>query len=526
MNEKLVIGLDFGSDSVRAVLVDPRGKTIASAVCNYPRWSKGLYSNAEQNCFRQHPLDYLEAMTDVVKKVAKDQDVTRICGIGIDTTGSTPCAVNADKIPLALTEEFAENPDAMFVLWKDHTAVKEAEEITNMAKKWHTDYTMYSGGCYSAEWFWSKYLHVLRADEKVRNACCGFVEHCDWITAYLTGQEIKPSRCAAGHKAMWHESWGGLPPDEFFAAVDPLLKGRRDALYTETYTADVPMGNLTAEWAETFGLTTDVIVAAGAFDAHIGAVGAGITKGELLKVVGTSCSDMLVTDKQEKCIPGICGQVNGSIVPGLIGLEAGQAAFGDIYAWFKRFISYGGDVEIAKLSEEAALLPDSNDIIALDWMNGRRTPDANQYLTGSIFGLNLGTTAPMVFKALVEATAFGAKRIIDRFIEQGVEIDQVTAIGGIPLKAPFVMQTCADVFNMPIRVPETDQTCALGAAMFAAVASGIYENTEQAVANMKPAYKAEYFPGSAERISFYQKKYQRYCKLSEIMEKEIMSNLH
>ena len=243
MNDKLVIGLDFGSDSVRAVLVDPHGKNVATAVCNYPRWNKGLYSNAEQCCFRQHPLDYLEAMTDVVRKVAANQDVSRICGIGIDTTGSTPCAVNADGIPLALTPGFEENPNAMFVLWKDHTAVKEAEEITNLAKKWHTDYTMYSGGCYSSEWFWAKYLHVLRVDEQVRNACCGFVEHCDWIAALLSGQKtIKASRCAAGHKAMWHESWGGLPPDDFFAAVDPLLKGRRDSLYSETYTADVPMG--------------------------------------------------------------------------------------------------------------------------------------------------------------------------------------------------------------------------------------------------------------------------------------------
>ena len=525
MNEKLVIGLDFGSDSVRAVLVDPHGKNIATAVCNYPRWSKGLYSNAELCCFRQHPLDYLEAMTDVVRKVAAGQDVTRICGIGIDTTGSTPCAVNADGVPLALTPGFEENPDAMFVLWKDHTAVKEAEEITNMAKKWHTDYTMYSGGCYSAEWFWAKYLHILRADENVRNACYGFVEHCDWIAAWLTGQKtIKASRCAAGHKAMWHESWGGLPPDDFFAAVDPLLKGRRNTLYSETYTADVPMGTLSREWAETFGLTPDVVVAAGAFDAHIGAVGVGISKGELVKVVGTSCSDMLVADQQNKCIRGICGQVNGSIVPGMIGLEAGQAAFGDIYAWFKRFISYGGDVEIAKLSEDAAKLPESNDIIALDWMNGRRTPDANQYLTGSLFGLNLGTTAPMIFKALVEATAFGAKRIIDRFREEGVEIDQVTAIGGIPLKSPFVMQTCANVFNMPIRVSESDQTCALGAAMFAAVVSGIYENVEQAMTNMKPAYKAEYLP-ECDKVAFYQKKYLRYCRLSEIMENEIMSNL-
>ncbi len=523
MDEKLFIGLDFGSDSVRAVLTDTHGKNIASSVCNYDRWSRGLYCNAAENRFRQHPLDYLEAMTSVVRGVLKGQAASAVCGIGVDCTGSTPCVVNCDGVPLALTPEFAENPNAMFVLWKDHTAVREAQEITAAAKKYHTDYTAYSGGCYSAEWFWAKYLHILRSDEQVRKACCNFVEHCDWITAELTGGAVKLSRCAAGHKALWHESWGGFPEDEFFCSVDPLLKGRRDELDNETFTADVPVGNLSCKWAEIFGLTQDVVVAVGAFDAHMGAVGAGIGEGELVKVIGTSTCDMIVASEINNCIQGICGQVSGSIIPGMTGLEAGQSAFGDIYAWFRKVAGYGADVSLEKLSSDAELVPD-NDLIALDWMNGRRTPYANQYLKGAIFGLTLGTDAPTIFKTLIESTAFGAKKIIDRFQEEGVDIKQVTAIGGIARKSPLVMQICADVFNMPIRVCASDQTCALGAAMFAAVASGVYSNIHEAMKNMKPGYDKEYFPRQ-EKVDFYCKKYMHYCNLANIMEKEIMDHV-
>lgn len=523
MKEKLLIGLDFGSDSVRAVLLNQRGENLATAVSSYRRWSEKLYCNAAENCFRQHPLDYIESMTQVLTQVLENQDKNSVAGIGVDTTGSTPCAVDENGVPLALSEEFASNPNAMFVLWKDHTAVEEARLINQAAKKSEIDYTMYSGGCYSAEWFWAKYLHILRVDEKVRKACHGFVEHCDWIVALLANSKVKAGRCAAGHKALWHESWGGLPPEEFLVSIDPLLAGRRAELYTETFTADVPIGNLSKEWAEKLDLSTDVVIAGGAFDCHMGAVGASIKENELIKVIGTSTCDIMVASSLTECIPGICGQVDGSVLPGMIGLEAGQSAFGDIFTWFKNLISYGSEVSIEKLSSEAEKLPD-NDIISLDYLNGRRTPDANQYLTGAIFNLNLGSSAPMIFKSLVESVAFGAKRIADRFIESGIPITQVTAIGGVASKSKFVMQTCADIMGMPIRVAASEQTCAVGAAMFAAVASGVYSNINTAMREMNSGYKTEYFPNAAKR-EFYQQKYLRYLKLAKLWEDEVMSNV-
>ncbi len=516
LNEHLLIGLDFGSDSVRAILVTADGEQLASSVHPYSRWAAGMYSNAEKSQFRQHPLDYLEGLEKVVKGVLEGQDAGAVRGIGIDTTGSTPCAVDSRGVPLALHPEFADNPNAMFILWKDHTAVREADEINALAKKWHTDYTKYEGGIYSSEWFWAKYLHILRTDKAVREACRGFVEHCDWITALLAGSPVKPSRCAAGHKAMWHRDWGGLPPEDFLTALDPLLAGRRQELYEETYTADVPVGKLCPEWAARLGLSTDVVIAGSAIDCHMGAVGAGIRPGQMVKVIGTSTCDIMVAPAPDHCVRGICGQVDGSVLPGLTGLEAGQSAFGDIYAWFKRFLSYGGEIDLRKLEAEAAALPISR-VVALDWMNGRRSPDANLNLTGAIFGLNLGTTAPMVFRALVEATAFGAKRIIERFQEENIQIDSMIAIGGIAKKSAFVMQTCADVLNMPIQVAKSEQACALGAAMFAAAAAGVYPDIQTAVDAMSAGVESEYLP-NPENAAVYRKQYQHYLALADMME--------
>lgn len=522
--DDLLIGLDFGSDSVRAVLVTSDGRELATCVHPYARWNKGLYSDASHVQFRQHPLDYLEGIEAVVKGVLAGHDAAKVRGIGVDTTGSTPCAVDSDGIPLSLHPEFAENPNAMFVLWKDHTALREADEINALVRRWHEDYTRFEGGIYSAEWFWAKYLHILRTDAEVRAACRGFVEHCDWVTATLAGAPLKPSRCAAGHKAMWHESWGGLPPEDFLVALDPLLRGRREELYRETFTADVPVGTLSPEWAARLGLSTHVTIAGGAFDCHMGAVGAGIAEKQLVKVIGTSTCDIMVAPQLNHCVRGICGQVDGSVIPGMVGLEAGQSAFGDIYAWFKRFLSWGGKtVELPVLEREAAALP-IRETLALDWMNGRRTPDANQRLEGAVFGLNLGTTAPMVFRALVESTAFGARRIAERFREESVSIESVLAIGGIARKSQFVMQTCADVLNMPIRVAKSDQACALGAAMFAAVASGVHSDIYRAMEAMNSGFDAEYFPDAANAAA-YEAKYRRYCALADAVEEETMRHI-
>jgi len=549
-----VIGVDYGTDSVRSVLVDTaNGKEIASSVFLYPRWQKGLYCKPSLNQFRQHPLDYIEGLThtirDCVAKAGGESIAALVKGISIDTTGSSPVAVDETGTPLALKPEFAENPNAMFVLWKDHTAVKEAAEINKHATKFAVNYLKYVGGIYSSEWFWSKLLHILRVDTQVRKNTDSWVEHCDWIPFLLSGKsdvkEMKRSRCAAGHKALWAEEFDGLPPEDFFESLDPLLKGYRKKLFKDTYTSDVSAGNLSAEWANKLGLSTNVIIGVGAFDAHMGAVGGQIEPYYLSKVMGTSTCDILVApnkDMEGKLVNGICGQVNGSVIPGMAGLEAGQSAFGDVYAWFKNLISWPinnllsestiidehtaqalkEELEqkiIANLSKQAAELPlDDYPELALDWLNGRRTPDANQELKGAITGLSLGTDAPRFFRALAAATCFGAKSIVDRFIEQGVPVKGIIGIGGVAKKSPYIMQMMADVLEMPIRIHRFEHTCALGAAMFAAVASGIYPDIETAMAAMGTGFEKEYQP-QLKNVKIYRQHYQQYLGLGRYIEK-------
>ena len=553
--DKYVIGVDYGTDSVRSVIVDTsNGAELASSVFHYPRWKEGKYCDPVNNQFRQHPLDYLEGLETTIKGALGQCDpkvAQQVVGLSVDTTGSTPVAVTKEGTPLSLTAEFEENPNAMFVLWKDHTAMAEAEEINQLARSWGgTDFTKFEGGIYSSEWFWAKLLHVIRVDEDVKNAAFSWVEHCDWIPAILTGMtdplKIKRSRCAAGHKAMWHEDFNGLPDEEFLEMLDPLLDGLKDRLFKDTYTADVPVGKLADEWAEKLGLSTNVIVGAGTFDAHAGAVGGEIEAYTLSKVMGTSTCDMLVAPLEEagdKLVKGICGQGDGSIVPGMLGLEAGQSAFGDIYAWFKKLLMWPAekllqktstineetksllikeinDGIITKLSEEAAKIPiGESGIVALDWMNGRRTPDANQALKGAIQGLNLGSDAPLIFKALVEATCFGSKKIADRFNEEGITIKNVVALGGVAKKSPFVMQVMADVLNMPIKVAKSEQTPALGAAMLAAVASGVYPNVEAAKNAMGSGFDAVYHPIPA-NVEKYKPLYEKYTVFGAFIESQ------
>ncbi len=547
MHDKYVIGVDYGTDSVRAVLVNAHtGATLGSAVHEYSRWKQGLYCDPNQSQFRQHPLDYLDgleaAITGALSQVSAEVR-QRVVGISVDTTGSTPGPVDEAGTPLALLPEFTENPNGMFILWKDHTANAEAEEINQLAHRWNTergpvDFTKYVGGIYSSEWYWAKILRTLRVDKAVRARAFSWVEHCDWISAVLTGNTnpltLKRSRCAAGHKAMWHDEFDGLPADDFLTTLDPLLAGLRDRLYQHTYTADEAMGRISAEWAAKLGLSPDVTIGVGAFDAHMGAVGAEIKPYAFVRVMGTSTCDILIAPTNEighLLIRGICGQVDGSVVPGMLGMEAGQSAFGDVYAWFQRLIV--GPVQellgdeaaqtlaqhlIPHLAEKAAQLPVTvTDPVALDWFNGRRTPDANHTLKGLISGLNLGSDAVRVFKALVEATAFGSKAIVQRFLQEGVPIREVIAIGGVAKKSPFVMQTLADVLNMPIRVAQSDQACALGAAMCASVAAGVHPDMSTAQAAMGSGFDAEYQPRPA-YVDTYEHLYQQYQQLGEFIE--------
>lgn len=521
---RLLIGLDFGTDSVRALLVNEHGSEVAGSVRYYTRWSKKLYCDAAKNQFRQHPLDHLEAMESVLCDVLRGQDASKVVGIALDTTGSTPCAVDQYGMPLALHEEFFEDPDAMFLLWKDHTAVEEAEAINACAASWDgVDYRKYEGGIYSCEWFWSKILHVLRHNPAVRNAAYSFVEHCDWLTGVLCGNTnpltMHRSQCIAGHKAMYHKEWGGLPPEEFLQAVDPLLSNLRSRLYQHTVTADVPSGTLAPEWAAKLGLSTSVIVGGTALDAHAGAIGACIAPGKLVKVLGTSTCDILVMPGLTRCVPGICGQVEGSVLPGMTGLEAGQGAFGDIYNWFKQFLGYAGEVSLAKLEEEAQKLPPgAGGIGALDWFNGRRNPYPDPHMQGMICGLTLGSSPAMVYRALVESTVLGSRAIQEHLQREQITISSVTATGGISQKSPFVMQMCADVLKVPVQVVKSTQSGALGSAMIAGVASGIFADFPAAQRALGTGFCKEYLP-DPETGKMYDEIYQRYLKLGEFMKK-------
>ncbi|MCH7408280.1 ribulokinase [Belliella sp. DSM 111904] len=552
MNNKYVIGLDYGSDSVRAVLVDTsNGNCLASQVYWYPRWKAGKYCDPVSNRFRQHPKDHLEGLEETIKGVLASSgvDSTSVKAICVDTTGSSPMPVDEKGQSLALKPGFEENPNAMMVLWKDHTGIKEADEINHVARTWGgEDYTKYEGGIYSSEWFWAKILHVAREDEAVKNAAFSWMEHCDFITAQLIGSTdpltFKRSRCAAGHKALWHESWGGLPPKEFLGLFDPYLAELRDRLFTKTYTSDQVAGNLSPEWASRLGLSEDTIVAVGTFDAHAGAVGGEITENTLIKVMGTSTCDVMVASREtigDKLVKGICGQVDGSVIPGAIGLEAGQSGFGDVLAWFKNLVvkptisvikdtdhisqeqkdNLIAEIEdriIVQLSEDALNIPVSESkIVSLDWINGRRTPDANQSLKGAIRNLNMGSDAARVFKSLVEAISFGSKRIVERFREEGVQIDAVIGLGGVAKKSTLVMQTLADVLNMPIKVATSDQAPALGAAMYAAVAAGIHPDTASAIKAMSNGFDKVYEPISA-NVPVYEKLYAEYVEFGKLVE--------
>lgn len=545
MNDKYVIGVDFGTDSVRSVIINAmNGAELSAAVCYYPRWKAGLYCNAAANQFRQHPLDYLESIEITIKECIRQVSkkiAENIVAISVDTTGSTPMAVDKSGTPLCMLTGMEENEDAMFVLWKDHTSVEEAAAINAHAAKFDTNYLQFVGGIYSSEWFWAKLLHILKEDNQVRKHIYTFVEHCDWIPFVLTGgtdaSQIKRSVCSAGHKALWAEEFGGLPPDDFFASLHPLLKGFTERLFKQTYTSDKAAGIISAEWAAKLGLPEKVIIGIGAFDCHMGAVGGQIEPYHLSRIVGTSTCDIMVApleDMKGKLVKGICGQVNGSVIPGMIGMEAGQSAFGDAFAWFKNLISWPvikfikdekeqeeitGNL-ITALSIEAGELPlHLTDVLAVDWLNGRRTPDADQLLKGAFTNINLGTQAPHVFKALAEATCFGSKAIVDRFISEGIPVNGIIALGGVAKKSPYIMQVMADVLEQPIKVHQSEQTCAAGAAMFAATTAGIYNKVQDAMKAMGSGFEKTYIPNTA-NAGYYRQRYRQYQQLGSFISKE------
>ena len=529
------IGLDYGTNSVRCLIIDiSTGEEAAAHVYNYETGEAGIILDpSDHNLARQNPADYIKGIEVSIAAALKEASGTagfspeKIIGIGVDTTGSTPMPVDKTGTPLSFSPEFAGNPNAMAWLWKDHTSFSEAAEITALAEKKHPEYLAKCGGTYSSEWFFSKLLHCLRVDSAVFDAAYTWYEYCDWIPAVLTGNtapdKIKISRCAAGHKAMFSNEWAGLPAAEFLAELDPKLGELRQRLYTETYSIDTPAGTLTQEWAEKLGLPAGIPVAVGAFDAHLGAVGSGVAEGILAKTIGTSSCDILVypIENKLKDIPGICGIVDGSVLPGHWGLEAGQSAVGDILNWFVNYINPGG-VETgsheALTAEAAKLKPGQSGLLALDWNNGNRCVLVDQRLTGLLLGQTLHTTGAEIYRALIEATAFGALTIINRFEEYGVKIDEIICCGGIAEKNPLFMQIYADVTNREMKISSSSQTCALGSAIAAAVVAGTenggYDNFADAQAAICKVKDTTFKP-IPENVAVYGEIYELYKQLHD-----------
>lgn len=530
------IGLDFGTNSVRCLIVDvTNGNELGTAVYEYETGEAGIILDpTDHNLARQNPADYIKGVKVIIraaiaeaKDSRKDFNPSQIIGIGVDTTGSTPIPVDKSGTPLSLLDEFKDNPNACAWLWKDHTGHAEAAEITGLAEKEHPEYLARCGGTYSSEWFFSKILHCLRVDPKVFEAAYTWVEHADWLPAVLTGTEapdkLKRCRCAAGHKAMFNDDWGGYPDAEFLSRLDPKLGQLRKTLSNQTYAVDQTAGQLTDKWAKELDLPPGIPVAMGAFDAHLGAVGSGIAPGKLVKIIGTSTCDMLVSpsDQELADIPGICGVVVGSILPGHYGLEAGQSAVGDIFNWFVNYIQPGGrDAGSHEaLTEKAAKLkPGQSGLLALDWNNGNRTILVDQRLTGLLVGQTLHTRPEEIYRALIEATAFGALTIINRFEEYGVKVSEVINCGGIAEKNPLLMQIYADVTGREMKISRSAQSCALGAAIAGAVvagkASGGYDDFADAQAAMCGIKDVTYKP-ITENNKVYQQLYALYKQLHD-----------
>jgi L-ribulokinase len=506
MSSKYVIGLDYGTNSVRTLLVNvTNGREVATAVWGYEHGTAGVILARDPNLARQHPADYAKGAQVTIRKALADAKRNvrgfkpeQVIGIGVDSTGSTPLPVDRDGHPLAFQKKFANHPAAMAWLWKDHTGVAEAAEITELAKRIRPHYLAKCGSIYSSEWFFSKILHCLRTSPEVFDAAYSWIECADWVPAMLTGTEaldrLSVGVCAAGHKAMYNRQWGGYPDAEFLSQLDPKLGELRSRLPGEAHTVNRAAGGLTEDWAGRTGLPAGIPVAVGAFDAHLGGIGAGIAPGTLVKIIGTSTCDMMVVPVGQELadIPGLCGIVEGSILPDYYGLEAGQSGVGDIFNWFVNYIQPGGKKagsHEALSAATAKLIPGESGLLALDWNNGNRTILVDQRLTGLLIGQTLYTTPAEIYRTLIEATAFGALTIINRFEEYGVKVEQIVNCGGIAEKNPLVMQIYADVTGRPMKISRSAQTCALGAAIAGAVVAGAYPDyhaAQRAMTGLKP----------------------------------------
>ena len=526
------IGLDYGTNSVRALLANvEKGTEIAADVWQYESGNKGVILDSNNHLLaRQNAVDYIKGfkitvrnVLEIARKIINNFDSKDVIGIGIDTTGSSPMPIGKDGLPLSENSKFKDNLNAYVWLWKDHTSYKEAAEITELAKQFRPQYLSKCGGRYSSEWFFSKILHCLRIDTEVFEDAYTWVEICDYIPAYLTGNNNPPeniirSQCAAGHKAMYNREWGGLPDKEFLSKLSPKLADLYDRLYDMTFTVDKPAGYLSADIALKVGLKEGIPVAVGAFDSHLGAIGAGIKENTIVKIIGTSTCDIMMAKNLDKDIPGICGIVKGSVFPDHYGLEAGQSAVGDIFNWFVKYIHPYGDRGTHDYLTTLAnsLKPGESGLLCLDWHNGNRTILVDQELSGLIIGLHIQTRPEEIYRALIEATGFGALTIINRFEEFGVNIHDVIVCGGIPKSNKLLPQIYADIMNREIKCTKSNQTCALGAAIAAAIVAGKnkggYDNFNEAQQAMSSKIESIYIP-DINNHAIYRELFNIYMKL-------------
>lgn len=555
MNSRLVIGIDYGTDSVRAVMTDSiSGDEIASSVFNYPKWADGAYCAADRNQFRQHPTDYLEGLDNVIREVLGDNAelAARVAAIGVDATSSTPCLIDSNATPLALLPQFTDNPNAMFILWKDHTAHEQAIEISDMCRHKKLPYLKYVGGSYSPECFWAKLFHVVKTDPQVANAAYTAVELCDWIPAYLTGvsstENIRIGRGSAGQKALWAREWGGYPGIDLLGELDSKLAEFASRLDPDSYTSDRVVGTLTPSLAQKWGLSESVVISAGTIDAQACAIGAGVKQGALVASVGTSAcfnAVMSVEKTVKRGIEGVSGEIEGGFIADMICYESGMSAFGDLYRWFKQLLENPTaeiirDSELlteqtkqqltkqirtsllGRLNRQVAAITITDDLpLASEWINGRRNPFVNSAMTASITGLSLDNTAATLFYALTEATCFGARSIVNHYVANGVQVDKIVAVGGISHQSPFVMQLLADCSGLTIEVPDGKQMGALGAAVCGATAASIYPSIEKAQQAMCRHSMTVYRPREELR-PILDRRYSRYKRLEHFTEESII----
>jgi L-ribulokinase len=534
MRPAFTLGLDYGTNSVRAVVVDcADGRMLGTGVFAYPSGERGVILDArEPHLARQNPADYLEGLRESTRAALAEAEAVpgfsreRVIGIGVDTTGSTPLPVDAQARPLALDPKWCANPASHAWLWKDHTSAWEAANITRIARDHAPEYLSPIGGIYSSEWFWSKIWRCLKVAPDVFDAAASWVELADYVPAVLAGvddaRDIRRCVCAAGHKAMYSTAWGGLPSKEFLRRLDPRLAELRDRLYHDAHAADKPAGALSADWARTLTLREGIPIAMGAFDAHYGAVGAQVSPGTLVKIIGTSTCDIAIAPAAEALadVPGICGIVNGSVMPGFYGIEAGQSAVGDLLSWWVEEVCLGDEAVHTDLSNEAARLrPGESGLLGLDWNNGNRTVLVDTRLTGLLLGQTLHTTRAEVYRALIEATAFGARAIIERMVDYGVPIERVVCCGGIAAKNDLFLQIYADVLGRPMLLAGSPQTPALGSAVSAAVVAGAeaggYDDFAEAQAKMTSLKQEHFTPDPAARV-IYDELYGMYRELHDV----------